>query len=262
MADISVSFSKMSYDPSRKDYSYFKTAVGPFSNLTKYLTREVWSPVVWHTGKRAKANFLKTHLIGLDFDDGIMSLEEAKEYVVKIGIDAIIGITRSHQIEKISHSSGEVKPPCDRFRIILLAEECTSLADYEYTNSVFMDNLPCDKSCKDGARYFAPCREIVFTQFNNVKVEWLTAPPKRQMPVASYTKGQMPLWIADLINHGTELGGRHKTCYKIGAQLFKYGYAEADIVTKILKGPLGAIGREDVERAVRNGISAANGGEW
>ena len=261
MADITVSFSKYPYDPSRKDYVHFTTKTGSFESLGKYLVKEVWSPVVWSPGYRKKLNFKETHLIGLDFDDGALSLEDAVTYVKEIEVSCIIGVTKSHLLEKVS-SSGEVKPPCDRFRIIIAAEKCTSLLDYEYTNKIFMDNLPCDQSCKDGARYFAPCREIVYECYSGSLAGWIEAPPKPPFAPKDYAKGQMPLWITDLINHGTDLGGRHKSCYKIGAQLSRYGYGETEIVHMIMKGPMKDIGLSDVERAVRNGMSAAQGGEW
>ena len=261
MPDISVSFSNDTYRKEFKGYVHFTAKKGLFEDLALHMTREVWSPVVWEPGYRRDVNFKETHLIGLDFDDGELTLSDAIDYFKALDISCVIGTTRSHQIPKRKNEH-VIMPACDRFRVILAAEKCTSLADYSYTNSVFMENLPCDQSCKDGARYFAPCKEIVWTNFTGKLASWIKAPPKRLFIPKNYSKGQMPLPISSLINNGPlDNEGRHKSCYKVGAQLSVCGYSETEIIKMIMKGPMGAIGLKDVERAVRNGIEKAQG-DW
>lgn len=251
MSDIAVSFSRKAYDPNDTEYKGFVRKVGHFQDLAPHLTKAVWSPIVWKDGQRAKLNFLTADLLSLDFDDGL-SLDDGINFCKEAGLAAIIGTTRSHQKEK--RTALEVKPPCDRFRMIVAAERCTDIHSYEYTNSVFMDNMACDKSCKDGARLFFPCSEIVWSCFEGKKIKWLEAPPYSPPPQRDYQGGEMSGYVRDLINNGSM--ERHKACFIVGARLGKQGFTETDIIEKILRGPMAAIGREDIARAVRNGMAA------
>lgn len=256
MPDIAVSFSRMAYDPTVKNYKTFLTKSGLFESLAPHLTTAVWSPIVWRDGVRLQDNFLHTDLIGLDFDDGELTLEAAIEFFKNADLRTIIGTTKSHQKEKRT-PSGSVSPACDRFRVIIEAERCDSLADYRYTNHVFMNNLPADKSCKDGGRYFAPCREIVW-QGGSVRAKWLTAPPKPKPVKKEFASTQMPNWVRQAINVGPGVNeSRHRTCYAVGAELSKLGWDVDTITETIMRGPMSAIGRGDVVRAVENGIAAA-----
>ena len=251
--DIAVSFARQAYDPSLRDYKSFTVKRGAFASIPKFLCREVWSPLVWRNGLRSKINFEEASLVGLDFDNGVWTLKTAINFFDDLGVPVIVGTTKSHQKEK------DGKPPCDRYRVILLAERTTSLADYEYSMRQLMEHVPCDKSCKDGARYFAPCKEIAFVQLEGTPRYWLKALPPKPRTLQAYRPGEMPWWIRDWINNGVPHGERHVTCYKVGAELTRIGYPSEEIIQKIMRGPLASIGADDVMRAVENGVAAALG---
>jgi len=266
MPDISVSFSKYQ---NVTNPVHFVVKKGLFEDLTNHVTKTVWSPVVWEPAYRAKENFKETHLIGLDFDgdhpNGQLTLSDAIDYFKSLDISCIIGTTRNHQLPK-KKNEHVTMPACDRFRVILAAEKCTSLADYEYTNSVFMENLPCDKSCKDGGRLFYACKEIVWTNFTGKLAGWIKAPP----PVVwELPEGEMrslvdvPSYIWTYIEKGVE-SERHHTAYKVACELGRRGFSEAEILKLFIerKSPLLHIGEgsNDVRRCIENGVRRVNGG--
>lgn len=255
MSNIAVSFSrKNTQNPA--DHSIFGTATGPFENIKNFVLTRPWSPIVFRDGVRKKTNFLSSSLIALDFDSGEWTLDDAVKFSTERRHAALIATTKSHRKVKGS------LPACDRFRVIILALETTSLSDFEHTMKQYMVDTPCDKSCKDGARFYYPCKEIYAT-LEGTPAKWLAAKPKhtpeRPRVVDAYcvASGEMPWWVRDWINNGVEDGVRHHTCYKIGAELTRIGYPLDNILTKVLRGPLAAIGACDVERAVTNGALAA-----
>jgi hypothetical protein len=267
MVTVKVSLSKaMEGDFNPAAHNYFNHGTGEFSSLTKIITTRTWSPIVFKDGYRTKKNFLESQIVALDFDDGRWTLQDAEGFAQDYNFCYIIGLTKSHQKEKVSKTSGEIKPPCDRFRLIILANEpTTSRDDYEYTMHQLMQTIPCDRSCKDGARYFFPCSEVYRTNFDGGAIAWWKAPPKVQVDEDRKAKwhqenGTIPSWVVKAVKEGSST--RHKTCYSIGAELSKIGYTDDEIVEYILTGPMRAIGAKDVERAVRNGREAAKEGRW
>ena len=252
-----------------KDHTHFNTATGLFQSLEKVMTTRTWSPILWKEGHRKKLNFLQAQLIALDFDSGVWTLEHAKEFFLDYQMNVIIGTTKSHQKEKTT-STGAVLPSCDRFRVIVgTSEPCTSLENYEHTMSEIMKKIPCDKSCKDGARFFYPCKDIVLVSEGGNNFSWeekseeqKKAEKKKQelmdaRAIKMAEQGTIPKFIYDAVRKGVgQDESRHRMSYRIGAELSKIGYGEDEICRFILTGPIAAIGEQDVRRAVRNGIQA------
>ena len=113
----------------------------------------VWSPVVWSSGERLQKNFSAAQWCVLDFDCGEMSLGEAQNTFCDMV--HVIGTTKSHRVEKNGRC-------CDRFRVALrFSEVIRDLRVYRYNMAKMTHNYPCDSSCRDGARYFFPCTQIV-----------------------------------------------------------------------------------------------------
>jgi hypothetical protein len=270
---IGISISKAAigdFDPSH--HNHFKLGAGEFQNLEKVMLERTWSGIQWKDCYRTKANFLQASIIALDFDSGAWSLKDAQDFCNDYSLIHIIGTTKSHQIDKIT-KAGTVQPACDRFRLIMSTEQvCTNLHDYEFTMQEFMQKMPCDKSCKDGGRYFFPCKEIVSSLFKGSMFCWQQKPEikrqaeRRKRELESLEtklhreKGTVPFRIKKLITEGPgPNGSRHQACYIVGAELAKIGYREQEIVSCILQsqGTLKEIGEPDVQRAVRNGAEKA-----
>ena len=238
-----------------------------FDQLSMIMSSCVWSPVVWHAGCRDKKNFLSCEVLGLDFDDGAWTLDDAKTWVTDLNLSAIIGTTKSHQKEKTT-AAGKVSPACDRFRIVVpFAEKCTDIDLYEANMRVLLREIPADVSCSDGARFFYPCREI--TWVNRGGEGYVLDESLKQREIESRQEwakaviscretGLLPSWILSAVNFGVVEGGRHTMCYRIGANLSLMGYSVPEIISLIAQGPLAVIGRQDIERAVSNGAKASS----
>ena len=133
--------------------------------IERAITKHVWSPNVFRGGHRLEKNFIASYVCALDFDAPYTPLDcaiaEFKDY------SHIIGTTKSHQKDK----NGIV---CDRYRVVLWWDNpITDLAIYKHNMALQTHNLYADKACKDGARFFFPCIDIVSSNGNGklVKVE-------------------------------------------------------------------------------------------
>lgn len=236
------------------------------TNFKEVLTTAIWSPILWKDDTRARENFLSCKYAALDFDDGTWTLETAEAWCKAQGYSAIIGTSKSHQLQKIT-PKGVVRPAVDRFRLVIPFDTViTDKATYEFNMRRLVELTPCDPSCTDAARYFFPCKEIVFSQFGVKSLPVHPPDDDHEAEVQEYQEaevkeitetGQLPLWLMQSLWFGAEEGGRHKACYRIGATLARAGKSEQEIISAIMQGPLGAIGVDDVKRAVRNGIKKA-----
>ena len=124
-------------------------------NVAIYLAEFCVSPIIWEQGKRKQQNFACAVWIALDFDDGKYTLKEALDDFKDHA--CVIGTTKSHGLVK-----GD-KPACDRFRVFVLASRVFSDADeYKRIMQKITHLFNSDKACVDAARYFYPCKNIVF----------------------------------------------------------------------------------------------------
>jgi hypothetical protein len=124
-----------------------------FEYLERALTTRVWSPILFTNGIRTETNFKAVLACALDFDSPVTTLDWALETFKNHA--HIIGTTKSHQKEKKGIT-------CDRFRVVLLFNEIIKdLNLYKYNMGILTTKYNADKACKDGARFFFPCTEIV-----------------------------------------------------------------------------------------------------
>jgi hypothetical protein len=243
---------------------FFDVKEESLEHLSQIITTSVWSPIVWNAGMRAKKNFKSAEYLALDFDDGKWTLACAEKWCKQNNFAYIIGTSKSHQKEKTT-ASGHRQPAVDRFRLVVPFE--TPLTDrqlYEYNMRKVMETVPCDPSCKDGGRFFFPCKKIYSLRdgypFKPEKtIAEGDASPEEIVKLTHVrakryaTAGIIPAWILMSIKYGVETGGRHTQCYKIGAELYHYGYSIESITNLIISGPLKDIGVADARRAVSNG---------
>ncbi len=237
------------------------------SNFAKLITSKVWSPCVWG-GKRLKRNFISCHYLTLDFDEGF-TLAQAEKWLQTNNFAGILGTSKSHQKDKVT-PSGKVQPACDRFRLVVpFTKALTDLDEYEINMAAVMESLPCDPSCKDGARFFYPCKEIVFSQqgghyppLSEEEIFSLKEQKRKHLELivsnseVQREKSVIPSWVHEILKYGVdESDSRHQYAYKIGATLENLGYAEAEVVGVLMTSNISEIGVEDVRRAVHNGYA-------
>lgn len=236
------------------------------SDLALVMASRIWSPIVWQGGLRSTGAFEKAGLVALDFDDGAFTLDDALSLVREWGLSHVIGTTKSHQVAKVSQS-GKYLPACDRFRLVFVADRWMRDQElYTYNMKSLIDTYKADRSCKDAARFFWPCKEIVsyamgrqfvWQDFPDDYVPESEAHRRLRETLRTYgASGVIPPWLKEILEKGVEPGGRHVACYKLGAQLTAFGLGEAEIVALALRSPLAEIGEGDLRRAVRNGIKA------
>jgi hypothetical protein len=248
-----------------KGYAHnFKTT--DFDNLmdlAELMVSDVWSPIVWKKGRRLKESFASSDLWSFDFDSG-RTIADVKGWLDKSKIAYIIGLSKSHQLTKISGKS--VHPPCDRFRVVVpMHEPIRDLEIFEYNMTNAIKQIGCDPSCKDGARFYFPCKSI-HSMAPGTSIRWRARPV--DLPTAAeltgsavekakiYAKaGCLPREFIALLEYGVAPGGRHKACYRLGANLILYGHSIDRIVSMIADSPLAEIGLDDVRRAVANGYA-------
>lgn len=235
-------------------------------NFASLISKKVWSPIVWKSGRRHKSTFKSCKYLALDFDEGF-TIKEAIDWVNIHGYAAIIGTSKSHQKEKVT-PSGKIQKACDRFRLVIpMSVEIEDLDEYELNMEHVMDTLPCDPSCKDGARFFYPCKDVVhkatgkpYDPLSKMEVTKMIEEKRRRLALVVSNNetrkqsGILPSWIYETLKHGVkESESRHQTAYKIGATMENLGYAYEDTVELVMDSNIKDIGLEDVRRAVRNG---------
>lgn len=255
------------YDPSAPaaNLKTFFALVADFYALQHTIVKpQVWSPLVWRGGQRQKDAFQSCQLVALDFDSGEWTLDDAIQYVQTLGVAALVATTKSHRRAKTS--GGKTSPPCDRFRLVIMADTCTSLDDYEYTMRQYVADLPADRACVDGARYYFPCTEVAWYQ-DGGRASWLTCPWVETAEARELAFGgpcdpedyrnlwSLPYQVTVYILYGA-LYERHKKAYIVGCELARRGFQPHEIMSllKAKKSPLLNIGegKDHVGRCIEN----------
>ncbi|MBC7456798.1 MAG: AAA family ATPase [Bdellovibrionaceae bacterium] len=255
---------------------YVDRVVGVNMNsIQQYITSKAWSPSVFKentlNGKRHRLinNFLSAEIFGVDIDDGC-SIEQAVQIVKLCNLKALIGTTRNHLKEKVS-GSGKKMPIRERFRIILFLKTpiYTDVQYREVFKQVKLIFPFCDDSCKDAARYYFPCQDIVFTNEGNkfelsaqeflghsgglngtVDKSVLQSPVTsalnlKNSPSLNKHKGSLFARTRDFIMHGAPEGKWHQELVPALFDLKEQGYSQEDAKIQVKKASLSANGDLD-----------------
>lgn len=249
---ISVSLSS---DLTRKNYKFFKTVeITYLIQLSNIIMKYVWSPIVWRNGERLRKNFISCDYLVLDFDSGATALE-IRDWCRKLDLAYFIGATKSHGIAK------DEKPPCDRFRLVIPAKGSAE-SHFQLTQNIayLKSLLPIDSQCKDGARYFYPCREVLFSGPGK-QWSWRPYRPPSEKAIEykrSFSSARLlSNYAKRLINKPITHGERNCTFFKIGAEFTRCGYSEADIIAladDVEYELSGDFSKEERNECIRNGI--------
>lgn len=184
------------------------------------ITTQAWSPIVWRGGVRKEKNFLKAYFAVIDVDNG-MSLKEAINEKFA-DFDCLIGTTKSHGIKG------------DRFRVIFRLEKpIYDVNVWRATHEGLIEMFGADKSCKDGARWYYPCKEIVHDAMDrqgitvgHSKVEKCPDPQKTKLQNSTSTGSANIKYFIDYIKNPIEKGGkigRNDGTYRFGLECVKFG---------------------------------------
>jgi len=178
--------------------------------LERAITKHCWSPIIIKGGHRLEKNFLGSYICALDFDAPYTPLacaiEEFKDF------SHIIATTKSHQKPK----NGVV---CDRYRVVLWWERLiTDLAEYKFNLAKQIDNYYSDKQCKDGARFFFPCVDIVSSNGNGKVIEVVKPPALDVAPKKVFTRYGLSGIKKDIKIPNS--GSRNTTCFVEACKMF------------------------------------------
>jgi hypothetical protein len=249
-----ISYTLTPADP-KKPHAYaagFRVAdLDDVKRLAVGISKFVWSGIIWKDGKRRQDHFLHSDWCVLDFDSPEMSLAEA----IRIFCDCrhIIGTTKSHLVNK-----GGIQ--CDRFRVAIpWSRRITDLHEYRYNMGRMANAYPIDGQCKDGARYFFPCKEIVSVSEEEYVQEVHAAPPPP--PPRRAIQGAMPGLVRYQLTHVLGIGNRNLDCWRISKDLARAGFSADQVISFILQSPTYRENKnpriqEKIVEAVRGGFNA------
>lgn len=213
--------------------------------LQRAMTKVAWSSCIWSRHPdpssvkpwimrgyqnylyRAQGHFLFSDFMALDIDDGA-SIEEVAESLRDSAF--IIGTTKSHRKEKIT-DSGIIKPPCDRFRLVVPWERrITNLEEFRASMQHYGKKFGADRSKLNGGMYFWPCKDILFSQDPGLDLELATVFPaaekKEYTPRPDSLTGELRLsrnvdrFLADGIPFSN---GRNNSCFFAALELKRCG---------------------------------------
>ena len=234
----------------------------PLEKLGDSITSSSWSPFLFNNREgtdrpyRQSKLFKETDLLVFDIDE---HLPLAKAIELCRAQAVLIGTTKSHQLEKVSGIT--MKPPVDRYRVIMVLERTITDPD-EYRATWMLESQKLgfvDAQCKDLARFYFPCVEVVFcnpvgkvTPVQAKRSPDPTPAPQPQVdedltsrlrPPASHNRGKLFKTTLEFIEYGAS-SNWHTQLFKAAMDIKEQGYSEAEAedllanATKTFKGYL------------------------
>lgn len=241
-----------------KDASHFRCGFEAVNcteveRVANCITNFVWSPIWWEGGYRSQANFISARWLALDFDDGEMSLDEAKDTFCDM--IHVIGTTKSHRVRK------DGGPPLDRFRVLILFEKpIEDITQYKYNLTRVFNIYPCDKAPKDGARFFFPCKEIVQMEGDGFHADVHDTPQRFDQHLMRVTKMQrdnliLPRYIKRSLDHKSVQGeNRNTKVFKLGCFFGKTGHPYNEALEIVIKSDCSDLGLDETTSAFTKGF--------
>lgn len=249
---IKISLYGAGDNPSDTKFANNNISNSTFNDLSTRVVIEMWSPGIFAHGERLNTKLKSIQLLVLDFDSGQPTLEEARELFAPYR--HIIGTSRSHNKVKGS------KPACDRFRVILdLGETITNDADYKAAWFAAAARWPTiDAACKDSARFFFPCTEIV--SVNDAGLSFTERERYQQRPQVTKSsqnvtkKGRLSKLTKDFLIDGAAEGEWHGRFFKAAMDFKEQGYEVDDARLKLtmVTGHLDEVDEQQLEDVYEN----------
>jgi len=265
MSNLLISIAEVNdFNPASKKYFNIQKIIS-FRDLASLSCKYAWSPIVW-SGSRLISNYKSCSFLVLDYDTGTPTIEKMTAKMRRLGLMFFIGTTKSHQKEKTS-KAGVIEPPCDRYRLVICIKNDFHKESrrFKWQMNKIMGMWPSpDKSCKDQARFFFPCKDIVVIE-NGQRFELPQAPSDKQLKakyerldnkkVSKAMLGALPYDIDQFINNGI-CSERRPMVFKTASFLFRSGWRSDTIQQTILNAPFNKddLKMSDLIRQIRNGI--------
>ncbi len=229
MNQITISMFPYGADATQTRQASSSTMIG-IEELAAVIQGYPWAPGSFRDGLRANKNLESIQLLVLDIDEGCSLSDGVKLFS---GYKHVIGTSKSHGIEK----NGVV---CDRFRVILFLDSvATSDAEFkEYWFAAFARWPFIDKACKDSARFFFPCKEIVSVNEDGQLFSERYLAPSQVTKSASnvkqlVTRGKLSKATKDFLIEGVADGEWHATFVKAVTDFKEQGFTEDEARLKL-----------------------------
>lgn len=200
---------------------------GRYSAITKlsqYITKLSWSPVIFKSGIRLQKNFLYSDWAVLDYDDGMSTVEDA----VSRFCDCvhIIGTTKSHT------------PEHHRFRVCIpWMERIEDLDKFRFNQTEFIKDYDTDAQCKDGARFYFPCKKIISVSAEGFRVNVKKPPKETPKKAQKHVKTGFSSAVTFFMKNPIHEGKRNMQIYQVSKDLFRIGLDKQVVYQLILKSP-------------------------
>lgn len=248
--EISFSYHPKNYiSTDTKMFSYaFREHRG---HLEEYICHRVWSPIVWREGKRQQRNFKYADCIALDYDKGVR-LTQAYDFF--FDYEAIFATTKSHTVAN------------ERFRVIIPFDTRVENSQlYRFICRQFAIKFSSDLAATDAARFFFPCKEIVYLspgkRIDVKRFDELLMKSSGSQSVTARTSSSVKLTTRTLEHfhaHGAyEPGIRNKTIFAITCQLTRQGCTLEQIIKYISTRT--DLNSQEIIRTCESGYRTATG---
>jgi hypothetical protein len=228
-----------------------QSVTADFNDVANLITQFLWAPGLFQNDTRSNANLKSIGLLVLDIDNGC-SLSDGVKLFSKY--KHVIGTSRSHGIEK----KGVV---ADRFRVVLFLETPAS-SDSEFKEHWFaaFAKWPfIDQACKDSARFFFPCKEIVSVNedgelFSERSFQITAAQMPRQDHGGATRKGKLSKATKDFLIEGAAPGEWHGKFIKAAIDFKEQGFDidEARLKLTAVTGHLDETDEQQLEDVYNN----------
>ena len=199
----------------------------PSQKLSKAMTAGAWSPIVFRDSIRLQTHFLYSDWAVLDFDSGRTIGEAINQYQDCIHI---IGTTKSHTED---HHKFRVCIPWER--------RITDLNCFRYNQKFLIDDNESDQQCRDGARLYYPCRQIVSVSAEGYRMEVREAPKEAAKTFTHSDTGfstAVNFYMRNVIfNENVKEKKRNVHVYQVSKDLFRIGLSDNCVEELILKSP-------------------------
>lgn len=202
--------------------------LGPSERISKIITKNIWSPILWERGRRASRNFRFSSFVALDFDGGV-SLDDAINNIF-CDLIHIIAPTRSHRMDK----NGVVD---DRFRVLVkLSTDTTDCARFTATARHYAKLYEADIACTDCARAFYPSLHIASMSTEGYTWDLVEADDIETKEEFLHRKATAPLSndARIVLEHGVA-DNRNQTCFRVALELLRKGYTKEEAYKKVFR---------------------------
>lgn len=200
------------------------------------ICQRAWSPCLFSEGIRLEKNFCSADVAALDFDNGL-SLADGIQLFSKF--KHCIGTTKSHGLKG------------DRFRVILFFDSTiTNLAIYKSTMTHLIYTYKADRACKDGARFFYPCKDVVSVGDGEIiKPITLQVVPNVRLPPREQISSQ--LFVVD---KPAPIGRRNQITFAACCNFLRLGLDESTIFGR-LRIISNGLSEEEIQKIFNSAIT-------